>query len=162
MRKFICLAVICSIWAILISGCSGYGKLKYRSQYREKVTIQELIENSDDYHIHYSGYAINNSSGIMFDPKKDGKTLTPSDRWTSVEDRKRVTEVVSWLQLHNHPGYYLRLYKILGPDDQLYGYLFTGWHHVVFKVVDERTLFVYGLPDPPHYFGPDPEKRFEI
>ncbi len=162
MRKFICLAVIGSISAILISGCSGYGKLKYQIQYREKVTIQELIENSDDYHIHYSGYAINNSSGIMFVPNKDGKTLKPSDRWSSVEDRERVTEVVSWLQIHNHPGYHLRLSKILGPDDQLYGYLFTGWHHVVFKVVDERTLFVYGLPDPPHYFGPDPKIRFEI
>lgn len=98
----------------------------------------------------------------MFDPKKDSKMLTPSDRWTRVEGRESVTEVIRWLQVHNHPNYYLRLYKILGPDDQLYGYLFTGWHHVVFKVVDERTLFVYGLPDPPHYFGTDPEIRFEI
>ena len=98
----------------------------------------------------------------MFDPKKDGKTLVPSDKWTKVEDQESVSEIVSWLQIHNFPGYFLRLYKILGPNDQLFGYLFTGWHHVVFKVVDERTLFVYGLPDPPHYFGPDPEIRFEI
>ena len=159
MKKYIGLAVIGSISTILISGCSGYGKLQYQTQYREKVTIQELIENSDDYHIHYFGYAINNSSGIMFDPKKDSKTLIPSDRWASVEGRERVTEVVNWLQIHNYPGYYLRLYKILGPDDKLYGYLFTGWNHVVFKVVDESTLFVYGLPDPPHYFDYGPEMK---
>lgn len=162
MKKYIDLAVIGAISVILIFGCSGYGKLKYQSQYREKVTIQKLIENSDDYYIYYSGYAINNSSGIMFDPKKDNKTLMPSNAWTKVEGNERVSEVVSWLKIQNSPGYFLRLFKILGPNDQLFGYLFTGWQHVVFKVVDERTLFVYGLPDPPHYFDYGPEIKFEI
>ena len=32
-----------------------------------------------------------------------------------------------------------------------YGYLFTGWSHIVLKKIDDDTLSVYGLDDPPEY-----------
>ncbi len=149
------MAVVASLLLISYSvpAMARYGKLRYQSGYGEEVTIKDLIENSDDYNIFYSGYAVDNPSGIMFDPKKDDKTLVPTDRWKEIENKETVSEVVSWIQIHDFPSYYPGLYRVLGPDDQFYGYLFTGWHHVFAKEVDKRALRVYNLPEPPHYYG---------
>ena len=88
----------------------------------------------------------------MFDPKNDTKTLSPSDRWIKIEGVERISEVVNWIKVYDHQGNAPVLRSIHGPDNQLYGYLFTGWYHAVFKVVDEKTLFAYDLPQPPHYY----------
>lgn len=158
VKRYILLAIIGLFAAILISGCSGYGKL-YPSRYDEKVTIQDLIENYEDYDVYFSGYDTDNPSGIMFDPRNDNRTLKPSDRWMKIEDQETASEVVGWIQIQDLPSYYVGLRRILGPDDHLYGYLFSVWHHVYAKVVDERTLLVYDLPEPPYYYGPEAERR---
>ena len=96
----------------------------------------------------------------MFDPKNNDKTLQPSDRWTKLDDKESVTEVISWIKIQDSSNFYPRLYRILGPDDQFYGYLFSAWNHLTTKVVDDRTLRVYDLPDPPYYYeGPENEMR---
>lgn len=155
IKKHIYLALIGFLSIILLTGCSGYGTLRYHSESGENISIEDLIANSNNYHIYYSGYAENNSSGIMFDPKNDTKTLSPSRRWIKIEGRERVSEVVSWIMIYDNPGNAPALRSIHGPGGQLYGYLFTGWYHAVFKVVDEKTLFAYDLPQPPHYYyGP--------
>jgi hypothetical protein len=94
----------------------------------------------------------------MFDPKKDSKTLL-SDKWIKVEDQETVSDLISWIQ--HTTEFYPRLQRILGPDDQFYGYFYSGWDHVLIKVVDERTLWVYDLPIPPdlYYNGDDDERK---
>jgi hypothetical protein len=48
------------------------------------------------------------------------------------------------------------LYGIYGPDDQLYGYLYSVWYtQTVMKIIDGKTLFINDLPESPHYYGPD-------
>jgi hypothetical protein len=46
--------------------------------------------------------------------------------------------------------FYPRLFKVIGPDGHLYGYMFTSWDHAVMRAVDEKTLFVNELPMPPY------------
>lgn len=86
----------------------------------------------------------------MFDPKNDDKVLT-GDKWIKVEDQETLLELIGWI------GTYIefdpRLWRILGPDDQYYGYLFFAWGHVVIKAVvikavDDGTMFVYDLESP--------------
>ena len=158
MGKYMYLAVIGLASMTLISGCSGYGSISYQPSYvKGAVTIEELVENSDEYNVYYSGYAVNNPSGIMFDPKNDSKTLVPTDRWIKIEGEETVSEVVSWIKIHNYPWYHAGLYKIIGPDQEFYGYLFTGWHHLTTKAINEGELLVYDLPAPPQYYGPSAE-----
>ena len=151
MKKNIYLALVAVVPVFVMSGCSGYGKLRSQSGYRDDTTIENLKENWQDYAVYYAGYAVNNPSGIMFDPKNDDKTLMPSERWTKLDDKESVIEVISWIRLQDSSDYYPRLYKILGPDDQFYGYLYSAWDHLLTKVADEKRLWVYDLPDPPHY-----------
>jgi hypothetical protein len=153
------LARLALLAVIVISGCSDYGKLKNQPPYGEQVTIQDLVENLNDYTVYYSGYAVNNPSGILFDPKDDNKILVLSNRWIKFEAQEEVLEVVSWIKIQDFPHGYPGLYRILGLDNEVYGYLFTGWNHLVAKSIDKKTLFVYDLPPPPHYYGPGGTKR---
>lgn len=160
IKKSIHLALMTVVLMYIISGCSGYGKLGLQSRYSDDVTIEKLQEDLTDYTIYYAGYAVNNPSGIIFDPKNDNKVLMPSDRWTKLDDKDSIIEVISWIKTQDSSYYYPRLYRILGPDDQFYGYLYSAWDHLLTKAIDDKTLWVYDLPDPPHYEdGPDDKTK---
>jgi len=162
MKKSIYPAIIVLIFAFLVSGCSwlkSYGKLSSQYGPGEEVTIQELEENWEDYTISYAGYhgsfSIKHPSAIMFDPKKDNRDLI-GDKWTLVENQRTLSKLISSIQAQERwGGYYPRLWRILGSDDQFYGYLFSGWYHVVMKMLDDRTMYVNDLPFPP-YLAPVP------
>ncbi|MFH1102269.1 MAG: hypothetical protein V1714_00695 [Pseudomonadota bacterium] len=159
MNKQIIFASFSLLFPIFFIGCSIYGKLVYPSSKGERETIESLIHHSDDYLVYYSGYGEKNPAGILFDPKKDNKGILLSDRWTKIEDRKSMEEIQEWIGIGRYPGYYPALSKILGPDGQFYGYLFTGWSHVVIKGVNADTIYIYDLQDPPQYLGTDGSLR---
>ncbi|MBW2606411.1 MAG: hypothetical protein JRD05_02115 [Deltaproteobacteria bacterium] len=143
--------IITIISAIIITGCSGYGKLVITSKNEAEVTIEQLIKNSDDYDIHYFGHGEKFVSGIIFDPKKDNKKLLPGDMWVEINEQTTISDIVKRIKGSDFPGFIPTLYKIVGPDGVFYGYLFTGWFHIVLKKIDDDTLSVYGLNDPPEY-----------
>jgi len=152
MRNHRYLAVMVLVVVFLISGCSWYrshGKVRPLSRHEEKLTLQGLIENWQDYAIYYAGSSAQQPSAIMFDPKMDTNTLT-SDKWIKVENQETLLELISWLQ--HTTRFPPRLQRILGPDDQFFGYFYSGWNHVVLKVVDERTLWASDLPVAPDFY----------
>lgn len=161
-KHFIYSVIILIMMVFLMSGCAwikGYGKVRLSSEHKDDMTIQRLQENWDDYHVYYAGISPSNPAGIMFDPKNDGRELV-GDRWTRVEDGKTVSEIISWIKAYTqfHP----RLHVLLGPDNQLYGYVFYAWGHdyIVAKVIDDRTLYVYDLESPNYLMErSEPERR---
>ena len=44
---------------------------------------------------------------------------------------------------------YTNIYRIVGPEGQLFGYMVAAHCHLVAKVVDEKTLDVYDFVPPP-------------
>jgi len=68
------------------------------------------------------------------------------DKWIKAEDKETLLELIGWIRTYIQ--FDPRLWRILGPDDQCYGYLFFAWGHVVIKAVDDRTMFVYDLESP--------------
>jgi hypothetical protein len=150
MKKCIHLTSIGFVLVILISGCSGYGKLRLKSEYG-RMTIQYLEGNSGDYSIYYSGYSPGNASGIMFDLEGGNRTLLPSNRWIELQSPKEVSEIVSRIQTEDFPAFCPELYSLLGQRGEFYGYLYAGWHCIVTKQTDKNTLLVYNLPAPPQY-----------
>ncbi|UCF72186.1 MAG: hypothetical protein JSW35_08285 [Deltaproteobacteria bacterium] len=162
MKKYIYPAIIVPLLVFLISGCAwvkGYGKIRLQSGPGKKVTTQELEDNWHNYTIYYAGYygglSIKHPSAVMFDPKNDKRALV-GDRWTKVQDQETLSRLISSIQSQK-ARYYPRLWRILGPDDQFYGYLFSAWRQVplVIKVLDDKTMFVYDLPMPPYLEVPD-------
>lgn len=154
-RSFIYIFSLSAMVVVYLTGCTSYGKFHYYGKNAGDVTIETLVEQWNDYHVYYSGYGVNNATGILFDPKADNKTLKPSDRWVKVEDQKTITDLVAWLKVQDRPEYYPGLFTISGQEGRVYGYLYSGWYsHGVAKVVDDDTLFVFDLEEPPHYRGP--------
>ena len=137
-----------------ISGCAmhtGYGKIRPQPWHGERVTIQELQKNWEDYTIHYAGLSLGTVAGIMFDPNNDNRTLT-GEKWIKVEDQETLAELIGWMKAYVE--YNPQVWRILGPDNEFYGYLYypgygnTAVDHAVVKVVDGTTMYMYDLESP--------------
>ena len=145
-EKYVNLAVIGFVLIFLMPGCANYGKFRLESGRAEKMTIQELQENWDDYTISYTdSVSVGWTGGIIFDPKKDGKTLV-ADKWMKVEDQETLSQVITSLESKNR---YPRLYQVLGPNNEFYGYMYLGFslHFVTVtaKVIDSNSLWISDL-----------------
>jgi hypothetical protein len=134
-----------------LAGCafvSDFGKLRLQTGTSKEVTAQELLANWRDYLIYYNSIPGSATRALMFDPKNDDKTLA-NDKWTKIEDEKRLAELSSWIDHHRSSRY---VYRILGPKDELFGYMIIPRPNtVLMKRTDDKTLWVYDLmsDDPP-------------
>jgi len=157
-KKYIFLSVL--LIALIISGCvswqKNYGKLKTIPNGPNHLTIQNLIDKWDDYHIYssdqYAGLGFRSPLGIMFDPKNND-TMLVGDRWKKVSDQKTLTDMTKRIFLATQREPWLN--EILGPDGVLYGYLYYSYGVVTLKVVDEKKMYIFNLEEPPNEGGND-------
>jgi hypothetical protein len=130
----------------LMASCAGlknYGTLKSTTG---KVTINDLIENWQNYRIYYAGLAVDNPSAIMFDTKIEGRRIT-SDKWVPVTEKSVAASVVGWLNANiNYPS---ELWEIVGPKGKFFGYMYSYWGTVEIKGIDDKTIWMGDLPLPP-------------
>jgi len=135
-----------------ISGCSNHGRLKLQKKAEADALLTEFSTNSQQYTIHYHGNSETIVSGILFDPKNDQKTIRPEGMlWNPTESPQTVADIIFSIRSGDFPGYFPSLYKIVGPEGNFFGYLYTGWSNLVIKPVDPDTIRVYGLRGPPEY-----------
>jgi hypothetical protein len=148
---------------MLVTGCASHGKLSMTAKAESEPLLAELMANTDQYLVYYHGNSEKIVSGILFDPKKDTKSIQPEGvLWAEVSDSKTITDIIDSIKRGNFPGYFPRLYRIFSAEGDFYGYLFTGWQHLVIQNVDEQTVRVYGLEGPPEYLdiGPGVSNRY--
>jgi hypothetical protein len=140
------LSLIIFSWA---SCQKNYGKLRILPENHNEVTIQNLIDNWEDYDIYYSdryeGYDVRSPLGIMFDPKNNDTTLV-GDRWKKVKNQKDLIEMTKWI--YPTTQYEPWLTEILGSDGRFYGYLYYSYGFATLKVVGDQTMYVFNLDDP--------------
>jgi hypothetical protein len=136
---------------LLVSGCAvaRYGKLQMPER-TEAVTVETLVRDWEGYEIYYAGLHSGHPSAVLFERKDDDRGFM-TERWFKVRNKDMLDDLVDSIQRQLPiSGYYPRLWKVMGPEGYLYGYMFTAWDHAVMKAVDERTLFVNDLPMPPY------------
>lgn len=155
-RKKIDMIKIFSIAILLLSlflvfSCFGdYGRVGMQWGPGEKETIQELVGNWDKFLVYYAGPSVSYPSAVLFDPRQDSRKIVPH-KWLPVQDQAQLTEIIGWLEFdHSYPP---ALYRILGPDNQLYGYLYSNVFNVPIKAIDDNTLWVADIPLPPINYG---------
>jgi hypothetical protein len=158
MKKSIVLVSMTAL-ILTVAGCASYGALRLQSGPGETVTLQQLKEGWEKYNILATGVEPNVPSAIVFDRKEDGREII-GERWWPVKDYQSVSETVGWIEVQSLVGpYYPRLWKILGPDGHLYGYMFTAWDHAVMPIGDDKTMRVMDLPVPPYLAVSGPDVR---
>ncbi|MGD2125352.1 MAG: hypothetical protein PVG99_04685 [Desulfobacteraceae bacterium] len=148
-KKPMFLAILGLLIMIIGFGCARYGKLRLQSGPGQRMTIHTLKENWQNYNVLYAGLNVNHPSAVIFD-RKDDNTALVGDRWLKVEDKQTLSNIVDYIQTEvSRSNYYPRLWKVLGPEDQMYAYMFSSWDRAVMKVVNDNTLYVNDIPLPP-------------
>jgi hypothetical protein len=143
--KYICLLFI---GFAFIMGCSGdYGIVKRQTPTDNKMTLAELKENWEDYHIYYGKPTGSLPRNIMFDPK-NADTKLVGDGWVKIADQQTLSETISVIQARytNH-----EVMIIEGPDRRFFGYMYCSWTEFSsftpsiydVKLVDEHTVHVF-------------------
>ena len=133
----------------VVGGCGSYGKLRLQQGSGETMTIRQLEENWRNYHILATGVEPNVPSAILFDRKDDGREIR-GERWWELTDAKSVSDTIALITGQvTGGGLFPRLWKMLGPDDHLYGYMFTSWDHAVMSIGDDGNMYVQDIPEPP-------------
>jgi len=150
MKK--CFAVVPVLTALLLalSGCAIYTGARSQMVYGNRITVQGLVKDWQNFNAYFTGHGRGHPSAVLFEPKEDGRAVI-ADRWWKVEQYEILTDLIDSIQRQLPIGfYYPRLLELVGPDNIPYAYVFTSWDHVPVKLVDERTLFVYDMPLPPY------------
>jgi hypothetical protein len=107
--------------------------------------VREMANNIEDYDIWVAGVTMARPWAIVFDPKDNPRRLTGTpDRWTKIEDKKKLDEIIGWVEIDSGLGP-PRLLSILGPapDREFYAYIYTAISPINTRMVDENTIFVY-------------------
>ena len=134
---------------VIVAGCASDARLRLQSGPGESMTTQQLKENWEKYHILATGLHKGIPSAIIFDRKDDGREII-GGRWWEVKDYKSGSESIDRIVAQGSVAqYYPRLWKVLGPDDHLYGYMFTAWDHATMTIGDDKTMWVKNIPVPP-------------
>jgi hypothetical protein len=143
--------------AVAGAGCANYGKLRLQSGLGETMTTQQLKETWEKYHVLAAGVEPGVPSAIVFDRNDDGREIIGA-RWWELKDNKWVSDTIDRIEAQGSVAqYYPRLWKMLGPDGHMYGYMFTAWDHAVMSVGHDNTMSVLDIPVPPFLAvgGPD-------
>ena len=143
MDRKLVLGSVLLVASVFLFGCTGFGVL--RPIQAQDVTIDNLVKNWTNYTVYWTGIDIGEPTGIMFDPKADDKALTgDGERWFRVESQESLRKMIGWMQFNQL--YYPFLWAMVGPDGQTYGYVYTGYTRFAMKLVDDKTMLVYGVP----------------
>ena len=153
-RKWLSVSLVGVLLLFFLSGCLGlekYGSIRSAGgQYA--ASIQDLVENWQEYHIYYAGLSYKSPSAILFNPKEGNKRVV-SQKWRPVTDQSVVITIVKWLDSYvNFPPY---LSVVLGPNGDFFGYVYTSAEEqVVVREIEPNTLFIEDIPLPPFDYGP--------
>ena len=133
-RIFVYLAVLGLIWVVFL-GCASSGRLRVESGSDTKVFLKDIEQDYDKYIIYANEWPTDEVSAIVFDPKDDNKTIE-TDGWTKVTSQEQLSRLIK----RSDRLIFRQFFKIVGPNDDFYGYLLGGQQYVWMKTVDDNTL----------------------
>jgi hypothetical protein len=138
--RFTYSALMGVIAMLLILGCAGSGRLRVQSGHELAVTLKDVQEHAHHYIIHAYEWPAGEVAAIVFDLRGDNKTIL-NDGWTRVTSPEQLSKMItvckkSWLT---------EFYKILGPNEECFGYLLGGEQYVRVETVDANTLKLNGV-----------------
>ena len=145
--------VITLIIAFFVTGCAGtYGNLVSVGNYGMDVTLEDLIENHDKYHIYYSGPSLYSTPyAVLFDPKDDLKNIRTHEFWEPIVHPTILKRMIKAMVLEQEVN--ARLKVIKGNDHVFYGLIYTFDYAVIKQVEgDPDSVEVYPV-NTPYYWN---------
>ncbi len=141
-RKGMILSILIFSIVLIINGCGPVPRIKPQRGPNERISLQELVQNWEDYDILYAGWSVTDIYGIMFDPKNNDMKLG-GNRWKKIEDQDTREKVFGMVpEKTRYPS------RIVGPEDEFYGYILyikkegAKTQRAVVRVVDDQNLTI--------------------
>ena len=121
-----------------VSQMSNEGQVVPQLRDEKQMTIQMLEDNWQDYIIHSDGPTGGIPIAVIFDPKNDDKTIATYE-WTLITDKQDLLATVGWIQ--SRPAY-PKVNRIVGPNGDLFGYVYTYNENIPMHVINDKKIFV--------------------
>jgi hypothetical protein len=133
---------------LLLAGCAGYGSVRYYDgDIDAKAKLRRMIDHFEAYNVYYAGMSEAFPSGIIFNPVAGEQTVAQKN-WYPVDSRELAEKLIRNLErYHDYPPL---LYTLTGEDGQAYGYIYTGYRHIIVRQLAENTIHVLEIHEPPH------------
>jgi hypothetical protein len=145
IKRYMGLVSITFTWLILVYGCAGYYQYSLKNPAKGEISIENLEANWTDYFVYYTKVRGNTgNTALIFNPKNDDKVIN-AKYWSKVLNNKTLSNIMATMKSKG----YTNIYRIVGPEGQLFGYMIAARCNLVAKVVDEKTLDVYDFVPPP-------------
>jgi len=116
------------------AGAPKFEPLSYRDT---ATTLDNLKENWTSYAISYGGGSAGLASAVIFDPKDDNRKLIGKG-YRDVKDKETLDRVISTIE--SYIAFNPTLYKIYGPDQAFFGFVFTAYYRPAPRRVEDNTL----------------------
>ncbi len=141
-QKGMILSILIFSIVLIINGCGPVPRIKPQRGPNERISLQDLVKNWEDYDISYAGWSVTDIYGIMFDPKNSGMKLG-GNRWKKITDQDTRAKVFGMVpEKTRYPS------RIVGPDDEFYGYILyikkegARTQRAVVRAVDDHNLTI--------------------
>lgn len=143
MRRLSGLPVLFLAGILLFSACAGMVRFKQESPAAQQDRLRQLQDRWEAYHIYATLWRGDQVKAILFDPKADERKIL-AERWVQVQSKEELSRFLGQTSSGQSP----RLYMILGPQGEPYGYLYSTTTDIQTQLLDDRTLRVYEMKMP--------------
>ena len=109
------------------------------------VTLKDIRDNLDNFDVFFMGLTEDMPTALLFDPKDDDKRVV-GDRWEKVSNLDKIDDMITFVK--SFTEFDPRLFAVMGPDNQVYGYLLSPRVGVGTRVIDDKTIYIYGIKSP--------------
>ena len=148
-RLSLSLGLISLLCVCLVCGCAPSAKFRMESRDRdlEQAMIDRLVQRFDDFNVYTYEWRANIPAAVFFEAKNDDKKVIFSEGWRKLNSREELDRI-------RHFGrdvrakLDVRLYRVMGPDDELWAFFMAAWNQLPHKLLDERTMEVFSIPTP--------------
>ena len=144
VKQRIILSLVIVVLAAAPFGCAGIVKFQPEDWTAQADLVQDFLTKWESYRIYAAIWPGDNAVALLFDLRSDDRTIL-ANGWTRVDTHADLASLVGWLQA----GQSARLFRVLGPDGSLFGYLYTSLPGLQTEVINAKTILFYPVNPPP-------------
>ncbi len=133
---------------LLVAGCvtlKSSGLFVAPGYKGDTITLKQIRDNLDNFDVFFMGLTEEMPTALLFDPKDDDKRVV-GDRWEKVTNLDKIDDMIAFVK--SFTEFDPRLFAVMGPDNQVYGYLLSPRVGIATRVIDDKTIYIYGIRSP--------------
>jgi hypothetical protein len=134
---------------LIVYGYGSYGNVRSQMDYGNRITVQGMVKDWQDYTIYFTGHGRGHPSAVLFEPKEGNRVIIP-DRWWKVKKYEILTDLVDSIQRQLPIGYYYpRLLELLArttTDMDVYLPRGITWSRRLLVIAPWSSMICHCLP----------------